>query len=174
MQFGICDPHWRLAQVTLLSQCQPHVWMEHIGDIITQLTQFSLQQYWILLSKWVRNINLHHPLQLNWKTDERKSVLGSLMFVPRTVWLSIIDQHYALSYITPLFDTQAPTCFDIHVPSPGSFSSPRELLVVVPCVMLSIRCAQLDNITHGTTTFSAHKPPTLILYNIQNKHFCFM
>jgi hypothetical protein len=31
--------------------------------------------------------------------------------------LSVIDQHYALSYITPLFDTQAPTCFGIHVPS---------------------------------------------------------
>jgi hypothetical protein len=30
--------------------------------------------------------------------------------------MSIIDQHYALSYITPLFDTQAPTCFGIHVP----------------------------------------------------------
>jgi hypothetical protein len=42
--------------------------------------------------------------------------------------LSIIDQHYALSYITPLFDTQAPTCFGIHVPSSGSFLCPRELI----------------------------------------------
>jgi hypothetical protein len=30
--------------------------------------------------------------------------------------------------ITPLFDTQAPTCFGMHVPSSGSFSCPRELL----------------------------------------------
>jgi hypothetical protein len=37
-------------------------------------------------------------------------------------------QHYALSYITPLFDTQAPTCFGIYVPSSGSFVCPRELL----------------------------------------------
>jgi hypothetical protein len=41
--------------------------------------------------------------------------------------LSIIDQHYAL-IITPLFDTQAPTCFSIHVPSSGSFLRPYELL----------------------------------------------
>jgi hypothetical protein len=33
--------------------------------------------------------------------------------------MSITDQHYAL-IITHLFDTQAPTCFDIHVPSSGS------------------------------------------------------
>jgi hypothetical protein len=42
--------------------------------------------------------------------------------------MRIIDQHYTLSYITPLFDTQAATCFGIHVPSSGSFSYPRELL----------------------------------------------
>jgi hypothetical protein len=41
--------------------------------------------------------------------------------------LSITDQHYVLSYITPLFDTHAPTCF-IHVSSPGSFLGPCELL----------------------------------------------
>jgi hypothetical protein len=35
--------------------------------------------------------------------------------------LSIIDQHFALSYITFLFDTQAPTRFGIHVSSSGSF-----------------------------------------------------
>jgi hypothetical protein len=44
------------------------------------------------------------------------------------VGLSITDQHYALTYITPLFDTQAPTCFDIHVPFSGIFLCPRELL----------------------------------------------
>jgi hypothetical protein len=42
-------------------------------------------------------------------------------------FLSIIDQHYAL-IITPLFDTQAPTCFGIDVPSSGSFLCPYELL----------------------------------------------
>jgi hypothetical protein len=49
------------------------------------------------------------------------------MFVPCSVCLSIIDQHYAL-IITPLFDTQAPTCFGIHVPYSGSFLCPYELL----------------------------------------------
>jgi hypothetical protein len=41
--------------------------------------------------------------------------------------MSIIDQYYAL-IITPLFDTKAPTCFGIHVPSSGSSLCPYELL----------------------------------------------
>jgi hypothetical protein len=45
----------------------------------------------------------------------------------RFIALSIVDQHYAL-IIAPLFDTQAPTCFGIHVPSSGSFLCPCELL----------------------------------------------
>jgi hypothetical protein len=49
------------------------------------------------------------------------------MFVPCVVCLRIIDQHYTLT-ITPLFDTLAPTCFGIYVPSSGSFSCPNELL----------------------------------------------
>jgi hypothetical protein len=49
------------------------------------------------------------------------------MFVPCIVWLSIIHQHYAL-IITPLFNTQAPTCFGIHRPSSGRFLCPYELV----------------------------------------------
>jgi hypothetical protein len=41
--------------------------------------------------------------------------------------LSIIDHHYAL-IISPLFDTQALTCFGIRVPSSGSFLCPYKLL----------------------------------------------
>jgi hypothetical protein len=41
--------------------------------------------------------------------------------------LSVIDQHNALMII-PLFNTQAPTCFGIHVPSSGSLLFPYELL----------------------------------------------
>jgi hypothetical protein len=48
------------------------------------------------------------------------------MLVPCIILLSIIDQHYAL-IITPLIDTQAPTCFGIHVPSSGSFLCTYEL-----------------------------------------------
>jgi hypothetical protein len=48
------------------------------------------------------------------------------MLVPCIVLLSIIDQRYAL-IIIPLFDTQAPTCFGIHVPSSGSFLCPFKL-----------------------------------------------
>jgi hypothetical protein len=40
---------------------------------------------------------------------------------------SVTDQHYAL-IVTLLFDTQAPTCFGIHVPSSGSFLCHYELL----------------------------------------------
>jgi hypothetical protein len=54
--------------------------------------------------------------------------------------LNINDQQYALSYITHLFVTQAPTCFGIHVSSSGSFSCPHELLesrnVYVVCHIL--------------------------------------
>jgi hypothetical protein len=53
--------------------------------------------------------------------------LSIFMFVPCIVWLSKTDQHYAL-IITPLFDTHAPTCLGIHVPSSGSFLCPYELL----------------------------------------------
>jgi hypothetical protein len=34
-------------------------------------------------------------------------------------------------------------------------------------------CAQLDNITHGTTTTSAHRPPTFTVYDKQHKIFYF-
>jgi hypothetical protein len=74
-QFGIHDPCWRLAEVTLLSHYQSHEWIEYIGDIIMQLMQFYCHQYWILLSKWVRNTNLHNSLQSDWKTGARQSVL---------------------------------------------------------------------------------------------------
>jgi hypothetical protein len=103
-----------------------------------------------------------------------------------TMHLSIIDQHYALSYITPLFDTQAPTCFGIHMPTSGSFSCPRVRVKVEMCMLFVIYCeywwpvctgccysSQLDNITHGTTTTSAHRPPTFTVYDKQHKHFYF-
>jgi hypothetical protein len=41
--------------------------------------------------------------------------------------IEYIDQRYAL-IIIPFFDMQVPTCFDIHVPSSGSFLWPYELL----------------------------------------------
>jgi N-dimethylarginine dimethylaminohydrolase len=41
--------------------------------------------------------------------------------------LSVIDQHYVL-IVSPLFDTQAATCFGSHVPCSGSFLCPYELL----------------------------------------------
>jgi hypothetical protein len=42
--------------------------------------------------------------------------------------LNINIQHYALDYITSLFNMQAPTCFGSRVPSSGSFLDPCELL----------------------------------------------
>jgi hypothetical protein len=69
----------------------------------------------------------------------------SLMFVPCVIWLSITDQHYAPSYITPLFDKQAATCFGTYVLSSGSFSFLRELLesrnVYVVCHILWVLLA---------------------------------
>jgi hypothetical protein len=48
------------------------------------------------------------------------------MFVPCIVWLSVMDQHYALINI-PLFIKQASTYFGIYVPSLGSFLCAYEL-----------------------------------------------
>jgi hypothetical protein len=63
------------------------------------------------------------------KTEEGLLLLRFVGGMEGSISMSIIiDQHYALCYITPLFDMQAPTCFGIHVPSPGSFSCPRELV----------------------------------------------
>jgi hypothetical protein len=41
---------------------------------------------------------------------------------------SINNQHYALNYITSLFNIQAPTCFGSSLQSSGSFLDPCELL----------------------------------------------
>jgi hypothetical protein len=50
------------------------------------------------------------------------------MFVPCVARRSINNQHYALNYITSLFNMQAPTCFGSSFPSSGSFLDPCELL----------------------------------------------
>jgi hypothetical protein len=58
--------------------------------------------------------------------------------------------------ITPLFDTQAPTYFDIHVPSSGSFLYPRELLEsrnVLCCLSYTVNVGGLcahNQTMHGT------------------------
>jgi len=44
-------------------------WYNHVGEVVPPST------YWLLLSKWVRNVNLHHLVQSKWKIDERQSVL---------------------------------------------------------------------------------------------------
>jgi hypothetical protein len=50
------------------------------------------------------------------------------MFVPCIARRSINNQHYALNYITSLFNVQAVTCFGSSLPSSGSFLDPCELL----------------------------------------------
>jgi hypothetical protein len=63
-----------------------------------------------------------------------------LFFTPYTVYsqclvpMGVIDQHYAL-IITPLFITQAPTCFGIHMPSSGSVLFAYELLKRQKCLL---------------------------------------
>jgi hypothetical protein len=100
------------------------------------------------------------------------------------VWLRITDQHYALSYITPLFDRQAPTCFDIHVPSSGNFLCPRELFesrnVYVVCLVLwmlvacvhwllwvRVLCCPAER-----STTSAHRSPAFTVYDKQHNQSC--
>jgi hypothetical protein len=83
----------------------------------------------LILQKWTETNNeskMNKIRESEWVNEDKEEV----WFNVRTVYclMSIIDQQYALSYITPLFDTQAPTCFGIYVPSSGNFSGPRELL----------------------------------------------
>jgi hypothetical protein len=62
-----------------------------------------------------------------------------LMSVPCNVGLSVTAQHCAL-IITPLFDTQAPTCFGTHMPSSGSFLCPYWLLKAEMVMLFVIYC----------------------------------
>jgi len=41
----------------------------HVADVV------PLQQHWLLVPKWVRNVNQHHLVQSKWKIGERQSVL---------------------------------------------------------------------------------------------------
>jgi hypothetical protein len=68
--------------------------------------------------------------------------------------LGIIDRHYS-PIITLLYITPVSTCFGTYMPSSGS--------ILYPYV-----CAQLDKVTHQTTTPGAHRPPTFTVddYNI--------
>jgi hypothetical protein len=50
------------------------------------------------------------------------------MFVLCIARRSTNNQHYALNYITPLFNIQAPTCFGNSLPSSGGFLDPSDLL----------------------------------------------
>jgi hypothetical protein len=45
------------------------------------------------------------------------------MFVPYIARRSINNQHYALNYITSLFNVQATTCFGISLPSSGRYTT---------------------------------------------------
>jgi hypothetical protein len=64
-----------LAASDALSRHQSRVWIDYVGDITTRLVYFPLQQHWPYLPIWVRNVNLHHPVQCKWKIGERQSVL---------------------------------------------------------------------------------------------------
>jgi hypothetical protein len=92
------------------------------------------------------------------------------------IWFSYPYNYYAL-IIIPLFITQAPTCFGTYVPASGSILYPCELLESpkwlchrdVPlhckcwwpvCTGCCSWCAQLDKVTHETTTSCAHRPAT--------------
>ena len=66
---------WRLQKMTSLPFHQSRVWLDNVGRIITRLMWFPFLQYWLLLPKWVRNVNLHHPVHYEWKVCERQSVL---------------------------------------------------------------------------------------------------
>jgi hypothetical protein len=65
----------------------------------------------------------------------RRSI-NSLMFVPCIARRSINNQHYALIYITSLFNVQAPTCFGSSLPSSGGLLDPCGLLEQIGGIVL--------------------------------------
>jgi hypothetical protein len=58
--------------VTLSVTCIP-IWTDYTGDTMW-LTQLLLQQQWLFLPTWVRNVNLHHVVQSTWRICEWQSV----------------------------------------------------------------------------------------------------
>ena len=59
-------------------------WTDYSSDIIMQLIQLLLQQHWLFLMTWGRNINLHHPVQCKWNwwktvgTEEKLGIISQL------------------------------------------------------------------------------------------------
>jgi hypothetical protein len=72
---------------------------------------------------------MHRNLWYEYPKEIRKInySFDSLMFVPCIARLSINNQHYALHFITSLFNILAPTCFGSSLPPSGSFLDPCEL-----------------------------------------------
>jgi hypothetical protein len=62
---------WRLAESDVIFTPSA-MYMDYIGDTIMQLMLFPLLHHWLLLSTWVRNVNVHCLVQSKWKIGERQ------------------------------------------------------------------------------------------------------
>jgi hypothetical protein len=128
-------PSMRLSSPPYMLHARPphSPWFEHLKNIwrkVKNMRQIIVRP--LSLSCLLFTLRPKHFLSILFSTRPQTTFLTqydrpSLMFVPCIVRLSITDHHYTL-IITPLFDTHAPTCFGIHVPSSGSFLCPYELL----------------------------------------------
>jgi len=62
----------RLADSDITVTPSVSAWTDYSSDIIMQLIQFPLQQHWLFLRTWGRNVNLHHLVQSKWETDDSR------------------------------------------------------------------------------------------------------
>jgi len=56
----------RLADSDITVTPSVSAWTDYSGDIIMQLIQLPLQQHWLFLTIWGRNVNLHHLVKSKW------------------------------------------------------------------------------------------------------------
>jgi hypothetical protein len=80
---------------------------------------YSVSLYISMLVSWLDNDSSSGS-----KIDAAKCVGCAVKIDRCDKCLSINNQHYALDYITSLFNMQAPTCFGSRFPSSGSFLDP--------------------------------------------------
>jgi hypothetical protein len=93
------------------------------------------------------------------------------MFVPCIARRCINNQHYALNYITSLFNVQAPTCYGSSLLSPGSFLDPCELFKQICGVSCNVYVTCVPECcSSGTPAHRPHKHYMIYHLFIQVNH----
>jgi len=68
---------------------QSLVWYDYVGDIIMQVIYFPLQQHWIFLPTWARNVILYRVMQSKWNISKGQVAMKRLDIIS---WLDKGEQ----------------------------------------------------------------------------------